>query len=574
MKNTILHWTSALLASSALLFNACSSSDEETDGPSGTPVFPDLTTLTIPAGETSCEVSFTPNMDWTASIPTDAETARWFKLSDGVMEEYSISGKASSTPVTIYVTTINQQSFDESPVCEVSLTMGGQTQVIAKITRGTQAREFELYASNYDTSMDDFTIPYVYSETALTKYTGSETSMDFDQAPEGTIELKWPTRVSSFMYVFKAKGNFSWLISKPEGLEITSTAIEDDPGSYQITVTGDFSEHNLDSYTAVLDFYDKSINPDEDPGNNAHNKYCLRVPGFRDIVRHPFANINATFTFNNEGKYVSNTMGTETISDNLSTSVSSMEGLAFYVAEEIENVGYVFKQGPAQWVTIADTWNSELDDLFQEHDYTVTVTPNETGAARSAKLIALPKSLADELPYPAAMLEGMTDFKAEYKPYVYATIEQSGPDAGGSDGNVISISTSGADVSAFEGDNPTATFKSVDGSYFSQHPNASLDEVKAAYEEGIPVYELTYNSNSPASDYNAVLDINPERSGEISASESAEWLHAELFDTMMVVNMDAASANKGDVGYIAFYQNDMIFAYLICIRNFESTNNQ
>lgn len=566
MKNKILYWTSVLLASSALILSGCKSEDDSVDT-SITPAFPELLQATIPAGENSCAVTFTPNMDWSASIPTDEVTSRWFTLRYDPFEGVSVSGKASTEPVTLYVESISTGTFDENPVCEVSLTMNGQTKVIAQITRGNKAREFELYASEYnttdDSTKDDFTIPYVYPETALTKYSGP------DQDSGDIVELKWPFRVSSFMYVFKAKGNFNWLISKPEGLEISSMAIADDPGSYQITVTGDFSATNLDTHTAVIDFYDRSINRDEDPGNNAHNRYCLRIPGFRDIVRHPLANTNATFTFNNEGKYISNFLGNETISDNLSTTVSSTEGLAFYVAEETE-YGYVFKQGPAQWVTIADTWNSELEDVFQEHQYTVTVAPNTTGAARTAKLIALPKSLADELQNddPFNMLENsMTDFKAEYKPYVYATIEQSGPDTGGSDSNVISISVS-ADVSAF--DNQTATFKSVDDSYFSQHPNASLEEVKAAYEDGIPVYELTYNDNSPASNYNAVLDINIEMGGDdvISSSESTAWLSTMIISLNLVVDMGANEANKGDIGYIAFKKNDKIFAYLICVRNF------
>ena len=56
--------------------------------------------------------------------------------------------------------------------------MNGQTKVIAQITRGNKAREFELYASEYNTTdnftTDDFTIPYVYPETALTKYSGPD----------------------------------------------------------------------------------------------------------------------------------------------------------------------------------------------------------------------------------------------------------------------------------------------------------------------------------------------------------------------------------------------------------------
>ena len=56
MKTKILHWTSVLLASSALLLSACSEDDGK-DTSETTPVFPDIATLNIPAGETSCNVS-------------------------------------------------------------------------------------------------------------------------------------------------------------------------------------------------------------------------------------------------------------------------------------------------------------------------------------------------------------------------------------------------------------------------------------------------------------------------------------------------------------------------------------
>ena len=49
MKTKILHWTSVLLASSALLLSACSE-DNGKDTSDPTPVFPDMATLNIPAG--------------------------------------------------------------------------------------------------------------------------------------------------------------------------------------------------------------------------------------------------------------------------------------------------------------------------------------------------------------------------------------------------------------------------------------------------------------------------------------------------------------------------------------------
>lgn len=432
MKNTILHWTSVLLASAALMLSGCTSSDEEAPEVT-TPVFPELATLTIPAGETFCEVTFTPNMDWTVSIPTDAETSRWFKLSDGVMESTSISGRASTEPVTVQVTTIDQESFDLSPVCEVSLTMGGQTKVIAQITRGTAAREFELYLSKYDTDGDDFIMPYEFDETPLTKYDGTEAPTT---APEGTAELKWPIRIGEPMQVVKGSSNFDWLISAPEWIEVSSpTAVEGEADSKQFFVTALFNkltEDQLDGAVAMLDIYDSNIADVETPGANAHNRYCFSLPALRNIVRHRMSAMNGTtFSFTKEGQQV-DTNGTVLEDTPCTGDVYSAAGLKFYVAVQDDRGFYYTGMNPntqenmTDWVTIEDTWD-ENGSAFQQHTYTVSVTEN-TGESREAILIALPKTMADKITQPDYQLFNMdgTELLDEYKPYQFATVEQEG----------------------------------------------------------------------------------------------------------------------------------------------------
>lgn len=111
--------------------------------------------------------------------------------------------------------------------------------------------------------------------------------------------------------------------------EMSQTAIEGEDGAYQIMVNGLFTEENIDGGVGIIDFYDANIDNTEDPGNNAHNRYCVTMPAFRDLVEHD-AN-NAVFAFNAEGQYSSTTAGTEVVDDYATAGVSSTAGLKFFV---------------------------------------------------------------------------------------------------------------------------------------------------------------------------------------------------------------------------------------------------
>lgn len=578
MKNTILHWTSVLLASAALMLSACTSSDEEEAPEAATPVFPEMVTKTIPAGETFCEVTFTPNMDWTVSIPTDAETSRWFKLSDGVMESTSISGRASSEPVTVQVTTINQESFDLSPVCEVSLTMGGQTEVIARITRGTAAREFELYLSVYSTADDDFIMPYEFDETPLAKYDGTEAPTT---APEGAVELKWPVRIGEPMQVVKGSSNFDWLVSTPEWIEVSSPVdIEGDDDSKQFFVTALFNkltDAQLDGAVAMLDFYDSNIADVETPGANAHNRYCFTLPALRDVIRSN--DQGAAFTFDGSGNYV-DANGTVMTTTDCKVDITSAKGLAFYVVAPSPYGGYVAEGN--NWVTITpeSAWD-DSEGAIQSKRYTIEV--GAYGANRSATILALPQTVAatiDETQGLDNELLNTEDFsydiKEELKPYIFATIEQEATAPTPADGFSLSYE-----------ENATNNYYIQNG-YFNLEdltevdPNSDPDVLENAecIEMGAKLYRLTYGNES-MSQGSLALNISGEYTSTMINPYDNEWLL--FFDAasgmvgpgqcMIVMSgMDGSQGTTGDRGTIDFYGTNLygqgIVARVICIRNY------
>ena len=218
--------------------------------------------------------------------------------------------------------------------------------------------------------------------------------------------------------------------------EMSQTAIEGEDGAYQIMVNGLFTEENIDGGVGIIDFYDANIDNTEDPGNNAHNRYCVTMPAFRDLVKHD-AN-NAVFAFNAEGQYSSTTAGTEVVDDYATAGVSSTAGLKFFVLMPDGYGGYYAAKEKTGWVTVTDDMWDETGEIFQHRDYTIAVTAN-SGAARSAVLVALPQTLAAEIDengdLDAQLLkaDGSYDLKDEYKPYAFATVEQEAPASGSGD---------------------------------------------------------------------------------------------------------------------------------------------
>ena len=556
MKTKILHWTSVLLASSALLLSACSE-DNGKDTSDPTPVFPDMAKLNIPAGETSCNVSFTPNMDWTVSIPTDAETSKWFSLSDGVVETSSISGKASTEPVTIQVITTNQDVYDETPSCEVSLTMGGQTQVIAKVTRQTAAREFDIYLSGFLTdegTQEAYDFSFEYSETPVAKYTESSAP---EVAPEGAPELIWFTGKTGYMQVFKAESNFEWLASTPDWLTFTARPME---GEY--FVTADFAqitEQEINGAIGMIDFYDSNIDPATDPGNNAHNRYRFVLPDLTKVVRNGSGAATAAFSFNAEG-YAVDSNGTVSEEKSSTGSLYSAKDVVFYIAEKDRNWYMGYEASRHDWVTIADSWD-ETGSAFQLHDYTVNVKANE-GKTREVLVIALPKVLAEKITDPNFDLfntEG-TDIKEEYKQYVCATIEQAG-EGGSDDGFSIS-----------EGEN-NQMYQQLGYYTFEDLTNGDPDADEDiannwdVIEAGGKLYRLTYTS------FDLMGSISFLLNGEyanIIASSTGNWLGIEHYDNEIYVTMNAPdNTYTNGQGFIRIYDSNYNqLACIICIREF------
>ena len=155
MKSTYLFMVFAMI----LGFTFTSCSDDNTETPSTTVEFPALTDITCNAGETK-ELSFTAGADWTLS-----SNKGWCKFKDGEFTETTISGKAGAQTVQIVIS----ESQVTADVAELTLNMGGKSQVICKVA--CQEKEYADFVVKDEAGNEyNSETPLVIKGSGLTDY--------------------------------------------------------------------------------------------------------------------------------------------------------------------------------------------------------------------------------------------------------------------------------------------------------------------------------------------------------------------------------------------------------------------
>ena len=114
--------------------SACSSGDDEPAAPS----FPEAVQTITCEAESESNFSFNPNMEWKLS-----SNKAWCTLVSSVMEGQNISGQAGAQTIKVK-TSAEGQDF-ESAKASLTLTMGGQSKVVAEIVRSGKAYELKVY---------------------------------------------------------------------------------------------------------------------------------------------------------------------------------------------------------------------------------------------------------------------------------------------------------------------------------------------------------------------------------------------------------------------------------------------
>ena len=392
----------SLLAGACLAAASCSDSDKEIKAPS--PNFPEAVSPTIGAGETFT-IEIDPNQDWEASVPT--ATAAWFWIEDGTQKVWTLRGGAG--PARIVIAAAELEEFDDNRVCEVTLTMGGQSKVIATITRGTLDRGFTLRTCQLD-DYGDFIYNPNSTETGLTYLYGTE--------PAENVALTWPEGRTGFSMPVLVEANFEWVLGKlPEWLEVPAKTIGEPGAQLELRLQGDASRYPLDGAEETLVFTDK---------NNSGVSYeiPISIPACRDIFS--VSGMSAETKFNTKAEYF-NSMNGDWVPGSAMGSVQSIDGAKFFLfAEVTQQWGDPYLSAEAEdlaWILLTEEpWDSTPgSDVVQSRQFTVGVTENG-GKARKAYLLALPAAVAETISDPYQLIDA--EIRDEYRQYLVTTINQ------------------------------------------------------------------------------------------------------------------------------------------------------
>lgn len=411
MKKYLRHLFLAALAGATLLQGACSDSDTEEKLPE--PNFPMKTTLGIEIGGT-CTIPIEPNQEWSVSIDQN-KAGEWFWLDDEGLTAYTLRGKAGKFEIKVCVS--DKEEYDTDRSIDVSMTMGGQTQVIATVVRGTVERQFDLYAGE---------------QSGFGEITYEETPVD---AAQTTLTIPWEANsMEPDNRPIKIAANFPWrLDSKPEWIAELSPSEGKAGETVEILLSADPEAYPLEDSEGELVFCDYD-------NNDIKLAFGISIPGCKqkeDVT----LNQGTVYTFNAAGEYGKGGAGSVTWTfygptfQSTAAKISTESGEVGYKLFVLEkkDVGGAYLYSTCNWIEAHETVLSG-NDVLVKTEYRLTADANTASraAARSASVVLLPAELAKDVTSAQDLIGQdpnihMPILKEEFRPYELAMINQDAP---------------------------------------------------------------------------------------------------------------------------------------------------
>lgn len=396
-KNNISGLFAALVMGSALFAASCEKPSEETP----VPEFPQLIEKTVAPGE-SVTIPVQANMDWEISVPENG--LQWFWIQDGAFQLYRLSGKAGEAEVVIGVSATEE--FDNDRVCEVTMKMGGESKVIARLVRPSKEKHLTVYAAVVTDGEVQF------------NETGDSYLYETEEAE--SLDMIWTG--SEFRLPIKVESNYNWSIKTPEWARVDVPS--DGVGEKNLIVYGVPSAYPLDAASGKLQFMS---------GEQVVKEYTVNIPGCKDIFSYKMDMSITELEFNYQGQIK---VATGFIDGPATGYVSGADGIRVIALSRNESG---FSADAPSWleVNVAEYDRTEGADVLQQRNFTVSAALNE-GDNRHAALLFLPPTLT----VAASDLFDGAEIKEEYKQYSVPVTQLS------SDQEFISMLANPSDMAA------------------------------------------------------------------------------------------------------------------------------
>ena len=401
MKTNFFKMAAALMLGFAMMV-ACNPEEKADKGPG----FPKLIERhDLLAGDT-LSITFTPKHDW--EIQSDVDKFQWFWLEmEG--EDYKtdyISGPASKKPVTVYVVVNSVEEYNESRSVEVTMSMNGKTQTVAKLTRPAKVRSIKVYTAKLDKQ------GFVYSNSGDLQFKYEETKAE-------SFALVWPEPTAACMMRILLETNVEWIMTYPEWLKYRG--IDEDVygirGMHEFRFEVEPSKHPLDGAEGKIVF--KS-----DDDSDYKVEIDVTVPPAKEKLYVEIYNyIVKPLSFNSYGQC--ETMYDYLEGDQIIGSMLSTKGAKVFAA--LMNADGTYSTSETPWVNVQlSSWDeSDGADVIQDRSVEVVVNQNE-GEERKAMLFLLPENLSDKT-LADILNADMATVREEYADYAYELTQDAAP---------------------------------------------------------------------------------------------------------------------------------------------------
>ncbi len=560
MKKIFGYSVMALLAAASLALASCEQGGDDIVTPA-TPNFPDKVEAPMFQGATYT-MEFTPNYDCTVSIPRQG----WFQMKkDGKFTTYAIAGKVGEK-MSIVIYTVNKTEQDDEMSCDVTMTMNGESRVIATLTRQLTAREFTVRKCALDEG--------VFAPST----DGGELDYNYDDEAVQSVDLIWPEGLNGYSYPIMIEANFNWHVnvdSIPAWLELSKS---DGKAGEKVEVRL-IGGNELESRTVQLLFCDAY-------NTEATFPLTVSLPDCTD--RFSIDGFQPESLFNGIGELKQDASGSVTwlpAETGASGSVTDIAGTVVYkfalVPDGME-MALSARDEDTAWISVDfEEWKADGGNL-QTRGLQITLGTNEGTTVREGLVYALPASVAPE--DPNLMFVSGTEIDPAYDAYLVTSIRQVLPDI--TEGTIITLNTIDmdgyatysklADNQKYELEHLVPNMTIPEGYFLHYTSDEAADHttLKADREYTVKYYDAEYNEmvnteENPDASWLAVRSMSDaDKSGadESEADESGE----NTFKVIMTPGLDKYSAkNYGctsdNLGYIVLFDSEgKAFSMLRC----------